>query len=323
MLNTRRSVDFRELVHRRVILELEEIRSGNEKALVMGFILSNLTEAIKAEYYDSLKTGKQFKHITLVEEAHRLLSKYEFGDSPSKKQGVEMFTDMLAEVRKYGESLIVVDQIPGKLASDVLKNTNTKIVHKIFALDDKEAIGNTMALSNEQKEFLSFLDKGRAVVISQGWESSIQVQIIPETDTGSCEIIKEEDIRARAVDYYCSNYKRGIVRGLDCLPEKPGSDDFERFIKNDAVFGTLATTFNEMFSTYKIPDKFIEAIKVLESFMTLEKIAYFLRNVCYFKDENDLKLNEIISLLEDIKAEKCDLAKYDEKLSYGRRKELC
>lgn len=31
------------------------------------------------------------------------------------------FADMLAEVRKYGESLIIVDQIPNKLTPEVLK----------------------------------------------------------------------------------------------------------------------------------------------------------------------------------------------------------
>jgi len=87
---------------------------------------------------------------------------YEFGDSLNKKRGVESFTDMLAEIRKYGESLIVVDQIPNKLTSEILKNTNTKIVHRIFAVDDKEALGNIMALSDEQKEFLSRLETGRA-----------------------------------------------------------------------------------------------------------------------------------------------------------------
>ena len=37
---------------------------------------------------------------------------------------------MLAEVRKYGESLIIVDQIPNKLTPEVLKNTNTKLFIK-------------------------------------------------------------------------------------------------------------------------------------------------------------------------------------------------
>lgn len=139
----------------------------------MGFILTNLCEALRAKY----NKDKHFKHITLIEEAHRLLSKYTPGDSLNKKNSVETFTDMLAEVRKYGESLIIADQIPNKMTPEVLKNTNTKIVHKIFAEDDKEAIGNTISLSKEQKDFLSSLPTGRAIVFSQSWIKAIQVQI--------------------------------------------------------------------------------------------------------------------------------------------------
>ena len=139
-------------------LKIEEIKNGSEKSLIMGFVLTNLCEALKAKY----KENRHFKHITLIEEAHRLLAKFTPGDSPNRKQGIETFTDMLAEVRKYGESLIIADQIPNKLTPEILKNTNTKIVHKLFAEDDKEAIGATMSLSSEQKNFLSSLNTGRA-----------------------------------------------------------------------------------------------------------------------------------------------------------------
>lgn len=217
MLNTHSTVDFEELLEHNVVFELEEIRSGAEKSLIMGFILINLAEAIKAKYK---KTGK-FKHITLVEEAHRLLSKYQSGDDPNKRHGVEMFTDMLAEIRKYGESLIIVDQIPNKLTSEVLKNTNTKIIHRIFAADDKDAIGNTVMLKKEQKEFLSNLETGRAVFFTPGIDKALQVQIKQSVDTSRKSPDDDELIEA-ACTYYSSHYKDGFIAGLelfDCQPE--------------------------------------------------------------------------------------------------------
>lgn len=39
-----------------------------------------------------------------------------------------MFTDILGEVGKYGEALIIVDRMIDKLSEEVLRNTNTKIV---------------------------------------------------------------------------------------------------------------------------------------------------------------------------------------------------
>lgn len=55
MLNTKRSIDFRNLLERKVVLELEEIRNGSEKSLIMGFVLTNLMQAIKGKF---IETGR-------------------------------------------------------------------------------------------------------------------------------------------------------------------------------------------------------------------------------------------------------------------------
>lgn len=320
MLNTRRSLDFRDLVHKRVILELEEVRSGSEKALIMGFVLANLMEAIRAEYEKAKSCDKEFRHITLVEEAHRLLGKYEPGDSRSKKQGIEMFSDMLAEVRKYGESLVIVDQIPGKLTPEVLKNTNTKIVHKLFAQDDKEAIGNTMALSDEQKEFLSLLDKGRVIVFSQGWETSLQVQVVPETNTGSKEIICEDNIRKAAINYYCNQYRRCVFPSLKYMETKPDIKLFEEHLRyKDSLEMLIERYQNTYIKKYKASEDDIELIKELEKILSIKQQAKYLRDYLYYTDEDDKKYQGIYSLLMDIKNGKESLVEYNELLSYGRR----
>lgn len=233
MLNTPRSIDFKELALRNVVLELEEIRNPSEKSLVMGFVLANLNEAIRANYIEFNQRGEQFKHITLIEEAHRLLSKYEAGDSLNKKQGVEAFADMLAEVRKYGEALVIVDQIPNKLTPEVLKNTNTKIIHKLFAKDDKEAVGNTMALEDEQKDFLSSLGAGRVILSSTGMTKPIQVQIEELVSTTSEVAVEPAEIRKIAVEFYQQTYRRGVIPGLELAAEKPSLEVVEGFLQNE------------------------------------------------------------------------------------------
>lgn len=184
MLNCPYSTDFRFIAYNKVVLEMEELKSPEDKALFMGFILSRLSAVIRAEH----KRDSSFRHLTLIEEAHRLLSKVDYGDSGSKKAAVETFTDLLAEVRKYGEGLIVVDQIPNKLAPEVLKNTNTKIIHKILARDDKEAVGDTMLMDDKQKEYLSALEPGHAVVFSEQTSKPVHVYVEKTTDTNEDEI---------------------------------------------------------------------------------------------------------------------------------------
>ncbi|PID73936.1 MAG: hypothetical protein CSB33_01125 [Desulfobacterales bacterium] len=194
MLDTRLSVDFNHLLDGRVILELEGLKSGEDKSFLMGLVLGRLVEALKARH----EKEPGYQHITLVEEAHRLLTRIMPGDSPNRKLGVETFADLLAEVRKYGESLIIVDQIPSKLASEALKNTNTKIIHKLFARDDKDAVGDTMALNEKQRNYLSHLLPGEAVVFSQGWEKPVDMQVerLKHVKTDDAEVEKERIFEA-------------------------------------------------------------------------------------------------------------------------------
>lgn len=235
MLDTPRSINFKELATKCVILELEEIRNPSEKSLIMGFVLANLNEAIRSNYYEYQSQGKKFRHITLIEEAHRLLSKFEPGDSQNKKQGVEAFADMLAEVRKYGESLIIVDQIPNKLTPEVLKNTNTKIIHKLFAKDDKEAVGNTMALSDEQKDFLSNLEPGRVILSSSGISKPLQVQVEELVSTTNEIDIDPDDIRKLSFAYYAKQYKSGLIQGLELFNHQPMIDDVGDFLDGEVA----------------------------------------------------------------------------------------
>ena len=285
MLNTPRSVDFVELLDRKVILELEYIKSASEKSLIMGFILSNLSEAIKVKY--NKKGKKDINHITLIEEAHRLLSKYMPGDSLNKKQGVEMFSDMLAEVRKYGESLIIADQIPNKLTPEVLKNTNTKIVHRIFAQDDKEAIGNTMALKDEQKEHLSYLTSGRAVMMHPGLSKAIQVQILKteENDTERPPL-EDEVLRERIIKYYADVYKRGILPGLEGLKEKPSEDlvkVYLDYLQPDSVI-MKEYKYYVYNSGKKLSENFVLELREVQKICDLDVIVSIICRNCHKQD---------------------------------------
>lgn len=288
MLNVGRGIDFRELIEKKVVLEIEEIKNGSEKSLIMGFILTNLCEALKAKY----RENRQFKHITLIEEAHRLLAKYTPGDNPNKKQGIETFTDMLAEVRKYGESLIIADQIPNKLTPEVLKNTNTKIVHKLFATDDKEAIGATMSLSEEQKRFLSSLTTGRAIVFSQGWDKALQVQIKQSTNTTGERYVEDYELRDRAMEFY---RKKEIIIGLKYIEGKIKEDQFD-YCKQISSDQDNIKIFKEMFEEkIKSFDEFKKIFDVVSDEELWNEIKKYLRS-----EKKNIKILEKIKKVEKI-----------------------
>ena len=302
MLNTPRSIDFSELLNKKVVLELEYIKSASEKSLIMGFILANLSEAIRVKYN---KIGKKpINHLTLIEEAHRLLSKYMPGDSLNKKQGVEMFSDMLAEVRKYGESLIISDQIPDKLTPEVLKNTNTKIVHKIFAQDDKEAIGNTMALKDEQKEHLSYLSSGRAIMMMPGLSKAIQIQIDrgKENDTERAPL-EDEKLRESIFSYYSKVYKKGILPGLEMFSNQPSIElvelYFDYFQPSSRLIKEYRKCVHKFSSTNNNLKDLYDELRMVSEKSNIKNISMLICNLCHNKKQV-ISHPEIVEYVEDL-----------------------
>ena len=174
ILDVPQSMDFMRLLApgQKAVIELENLQSGEEKALFMGLLLGCVREVVREQH----KRDSHYRHIIVVEEAHRLLSRPEPGDKAAAL-ATQSFADMLAEVRKYGACMVIADQIPGKLLPDVIKNTNTKIVHRLLPEDDRRAMGESMMMDEKQRAFLPELAPGEAIVFCGGWHGCTHVKI--------------------------------------------------------------------------------------------------------------------------------------------------
>ncbi|WP_440952662.1 ATP-binding protein [Methanococcoides sp. FTZ1] len=167
MLDTRRTIDFESFLNQPSILELEALGDDDEKCFVMGLILTRMYE-----YYISkgLTEKVDLKHVTVIEEAHRLLG-VSHTDNPyvgnTRAKSVETFTNILAEIRAYGEGFLISEQIPTKLAPDILKNTNLKIMHRIVAEDDRKAMSATMNIFEQEAQMITTFSPGYAAVYGE------------------------------------------------------------------------------------------------------------------------------------------------------------
>ncbi len=199
MLNTRRSIPPEILFERPTVVELKMVSEDSEKSFLMGMLLVFLYE-----YREALGPKEHLKHVMLVEEAHRLLKNVntqQSGESANPAgKAVEFFTNMLAEIRAYGQGFIIADQIPNKLAPEALKNTNLKIMHRIVAVDDRDSMGGSMNLDDIQKRHATALGQGRALVYAEKMEQPFHLQIMfdkskevpaPETPEESDEIVRQ------------------------------------------------------------------------------------------------------------------------------------
>ncbi len=205
MLDTTRSTDVATLFDRPAVIELEALGDGEDKAFLMGLLLIRLAEHRRAQgHHDGLR------HLLVVEEAHRLLSAQGHGDKDFNGAGgkaVETFTDLLAEIRAYGQGLVIADQVPSRLAPEVIKNTGLKVTHRIVAEDDRRALGTSTAMTDLQMRSLATLaPAGRAAVFTEGEDAPVLIQVADVK--AALAPISSADLRSRV--------RPGDVPGPSC-----------------------------------------------------------------------------------------------------------
>lgn len=181
------------------VIDLSRIGSAETKSLLMGLLVLKLQEHRMAE-----KKGmnQPLRHLTVLEEAHNLLKRSsssqgsESGDLAGKS--VEIISNAIAEMRTYGEGFIIADQAPGLLDMAAIRNTNTKIIHRLPDLSDRELAGRAANLNDQQIVELARLPKGVAAIYQNDWVEPVL-----------CKIAKAEDgehfTYSRPIDDVASN----------------------------------------------------------------------------------------------------------------------
>ncbi|MDH6132316.1 hypothetical protein P3T37_001701 [Kitasatospora sp. MAA4] len=180
MLDVQRSLPIDLLLAGPSVLELENLGDDDDKAFLMGLLIIRL-----AEFRRTQGESDGLRHLLVVEEAHRLLTNAarpsggEGAEADVRGKAVETFTGLLSEIRAYGQGVLIVDQVPTKLASDVLKNTNLKVAHRLVSGEDRGVLGDAMVMTSRQDTALATLPTGRAAVFTEGEDAPLLLQVPP------------------------------------------------------------------------------------------------------------------------------------------------
>lgn len=222
--NTSEFIDFNELLEKNVVFELEGLADDSDKAFSVGLLVIFINEyrQVQKEISGNQKSG--LKHLLVIEEAHRLLKNVDTERSTEtlgnpKGKAVEHFTNMIAEMRSYGQGVIVAEQIPTKLAPDVIKNSSTKIVQRIVSADDQQTIANTIGITEEDAIQLGSLETGYAYCHKEGMVLPSPVKIA-DSFTSSDGETQSLDVFVSDEELYNSNSNKfekinlSIIRGF-------------------------------------------------------------------------------------------------------------
>ncbi len=179
MLNTPQSIPFDDLMQQPTLLEMGQITNSDDRAFLMGLILNRCYQYWLARRDQA--TGN-LKHVLVVEEAHNLLA-----DVPEqaaqesanpKGKAVRNFANMLAEVRAFGQGILIADQNPAALVPDVMVNTNLKLAHRVVEASNREALGRAMLLTPQQEKQLASLKVGQ-MLFYQGGQAEPSLSQVP------------------------------------------------------------------------------------------------------------------------------------------------
>ena len=155
---------FDELLSRHVCVELGHLRDIQTRAIFAEIVLKTI-------YEHRVKATTTLEHLTLVEEARNIAPARRIEDPPSVGER------MISELRKFGEAMVFVAQFPSQVAAEVVKNSGTRIVHRVSWPEDVSLIGDSMSLTQGQREHIMKLEVGEAVVSVSRLPKPILVQV--------------------------------------------------------------------------------------------------------------------------------------------------
>lgn len=177
LLFTQDGINPEILFDKNTIVDLSRVGSSETKALIMGILVLKLQEY--RQHQDN--HNADLNHVTVLEEAHNILKRTATEQSMEGTnlagKSVEMISNAIAEMRTYGEGFIIADQAPQLLDKSVIRNTNTKIILRLPDAEDRQVVGKSVGLTEEQIEEISRLRRGVAVVSQSDWLNPVLCDI--------------------------------------------------------------------------------------------------------------------------------------------------
>lgn len=155
------SIPIEDLLQKPTIIELAAIENSDQKALIIALLLLSILAYVNSNYVGE----GGLKNVILLEEAHVLLdsdSNAGEGDANPSAIAQGLVKRMLAEIRSYGVGIVIADQSPRKVSTDVVALTDMKMVFRLVESEDKQIIGNSTNMNETQIQRMAKLKPGEA-----------------------------------------------------------------------------------------------------------------------------------------------------------------
>lgn len=157
--NTEHSFDFITWVRQPTVIELESVIDAREKV----FLMSLLTFGVISGTQYLKKKEKDFSHILLIEEAHRLFDarmEYDYVYGRYFQSAIDLVTC----ASNQGEKILFTEPFPTQIPDAIYRLSATKMIHKVSSNQAKNRLVECTGLTRDDLEKLGTLKKGKKII---------------------------------------------------------------------------------------------------------------------------------------------------------------
>lgn len=168
------SIPIQDILQKPTIIELAAIENSDQKALIISLLLLSILAYVNSNYVGE----GGLRNVILLEEAHVLLdadSNAGQGEANPSAIAQGLVKRMLAEIRSYGVGIVIADQSPRKVSTDVVALTDMKMVFRLVESTDKQIVADSMNMDEAQINRLSRLKPGEAFLFFNRLEEPEEV----------------------------------------------------------------------------------------------------------------------------------------------------
>lgn len=234
VVNTQDNAPVRELLDHNVVLEMDGLSSNSDRTM--------FSEALTLYLYRlRMAQGPQARltNLIVLEEAHNLLLQ----KAPESRESI--LENTIRMIRQYGLGYVFVDQSASLLSKVAFANSYATIALSQKLRSDIQAIATAMNLTDEQREALTTLPIGTAVVrLADEFPEPFLVRVprCPITEGA----VSDEQIRGRMAPYLTgSNNSRPSIRQPEVITAVPPADGSEKKISRPPSPVNLSSSIPE------------------------------------------------------------------------------
>ncbi|GHU48375.1 hypothetical protein FACS1894200_05310 [Spirochaetia bacterium] len=155
------SIPIEDLLSKPTVIELAAIENSDQKALLISLLLLSILSFVNSNYIGE----GGLRNVILLEEAHVLLdADTNAGEGEANPSAIaqRLVKRMLAEIRSYGVGIVIADQSPRKVTTDVVALTDIKLAFRLVEANDKQILADSSNMNETQEQRLAKLKPGEA-----------------------------------------------------------------------------------------------------------------------------------------------------------------